>query len=202
MVVVTLRPAGGQAGMPARAARMRLCGKAYASPADAGRSKAMRAPGAELVTGCPWCGGVHVRAPRAVPALPAPRRAPAGFPARVKLAVRARAGSGDPDAAACEACGAHLGRHGGQVHHLAGRGMGGSKAAVINGPANAALLCGDPLRGCHGLATALEAGIGARGFWLSRGADPLREPMTLHTGARVYRSPDGRYLDAPGAVAA
>lgn len=201
MVVVTLRPAGGQAGMPARAARMRLCGKAYASPEEAAASKAMRAPGAELQLGCP-CGGVHVRAPRAVPVLPAPRRAAAGFPARVRLAVRARAGDGEPDAAACEACGHWLGRHGGQVHHIIDRGMGGCALPVVNGPANAALLCGNPFEGCHGLATAFDPGIGARGFWLSHGADPLREPMTLHTGARVYRSPDGRYLDAPGAVAA
>jgi hypothetical protein len=188
--------------MPPRATRMRLCGKRYDSAGQAERSKAMRAPGAELVTGCPWCGGVHVRAPRAVPVLPAPRRPATGFPARVKLLVRTRAGDGDPDAAACEACGQWLGRYGGQVHHLTGRGMGGCTLAVINSAANAALLCGSPFDGCHGLATAFDPGIGAKGFWLKHSADPRLEPMTLHTGARVYRTADGRYTDAPGKKAA
>jgi hypothetical protein len=185
-------------GMPQRAARMRLCGKRYASVAEAKRSKAM--PGAELVTGCP-CGGVHVRAPRAVPILPAPRRA-AGFPARVKLLVRTRAGLGDADDAVCEACGLWLGRKRGQVHHLIGRGTGGCTDAVISSAANAALLCGNSVQGCHGLATAFDAEIGARGFWLKHSADPRLAPMTLHSGARMLRSEDGRYLDAPPGKAA
>ena len=187
-------------GMPARSARMRLCGKPYASAAAARRSKAGRRPGAVIEEKCP-CGAVHVRPPRKAPVLPAPRPA-TGFPARVKLLVRARAGNGDPDAAACEACGRHLGRPGGQVHHLIDRGIGGCKDPAVNGAANAALLCGDPFSGCHGLATAFDAGIGKRGFWLGHGADPLRAPMTLHTGRRVLRTPDGRYLDAPQGVSA
>lgn len=182
---------------------MRLCGKAYASVDEAERSKAGQKPGAVIDTRCPN-GDIHVRqAPSPPPVLPARPRA-TGFSARVKLAIRVRAGNGDADAAACESCGRHLGRHGGQVHHLIGRGMGGSALAVVNGCANAALLCGTPQdkATCHGLATAFDAEIGARGFWLGHAADPRLEPMTLHTGRRALRTEDGRYLDAPQAGAA
>lgn len=193
--------------MPPPAARMRLCGTRYASAGEAERSKAMRVPGAELVKGCP-CKGFHVRKPResrTVPVLPPPRRAATGFPARVKLLVRARAGMGEIDDAVCEACGRCLGRYGGQVHHLIDRGMGGWKNAVINSAANAVLLCGTPedKRTCHGLATAFDAGIGARGFWLKHSADPRLERMTLHSGAKVWRSENGSYLfDLPEVSAA
>lgn len=188
--------------MPGRTAPMMLCGKRYTDADEAKLSKAMRVPGAELVTGCPFCGGgTHIRGPRTVPALPPPRRA-TGFPARVKLAVRTRAGMGDPDDAVCESCGMWLGRYGGQVHHLIDRGMGGCTLTMINSPVNAALLCGDPFTGCHGLATAFDAGIGTRGFWLKRGTDPRLKPMTLHGGVLAWRSEDGRYLfDAPGVTA-
>lgn len=192
--------------MPPHAARMRLCGTRYASADEAERSKAMRVPGAELVKGCP-CEGFHVRKPResrAAPVLPPPRRA-TGFSARVKLLVRTRAGMGEIDDACCEACNRHLGRYGGQVHHLIDRGMGGWKNAVINSAANAVLLCGTPedKRTCHGLATAFDAGIGAKGFWLKHSADPRLERMTLYSGAKAWRSIDGRYLfERPGTAAA
>jgi hypothetical protein len=185
-------------GMGPRATRMRLCGKLFDS-ADAAGDRADLLAGAR-VEECPdkTCGKWHVRAgvARSAPVLQRPRRA-TGFPARVKLAVRARAGMGDPDDAVCEACGRWLGRLGGQVHHIIDRGMGGCTNTVINSAANAALLCGDPFTGCHGLATAFNAGIGARGFWLKHAADPRLARMTLHTGAKVWRSEDGRYLFEP-----
>lgn len=187
-------------GMPGRTTPMRLCGKPFGS-ADAAKDSPRGKAAGTRVEECPdkTCGKWHVRggAPPAVLVLPAPRRA-TGFPARVKLAVRTRAGMGDPDDAVCESCGMWLGRYGGQVHHLIDRGMGGCTLTMINSPVNAVLLCGDPFTGCHGLATAFDAGIGARGFWLKRGTDPRREPMTLHGGVLAWRSEDGRYLfDAP-----
>jgi hypothetical protein len=181
--------------MPPRAAPMRLCGKQYGSVAEAEESAAGKRPGAVIETWCP-CGAIHVRQPAALsqvlPVLPAGRPA-TGFPLRVKLLVRARAGFGETGDAMCEACGRHLGRLGGQVHHVAGRGMGGCTLAVINGPANAALLCGTPLTGCHGLATAFDAGIGRRGFWLKHAADPRLHKMVLHSGVDAWRTEDGRY---------
>lgn len=121
---------------------------------------------------------------------------PAGeFSRTVKLAVRKRAGNGTIEDAMCEACGKGLGRHGGQVQHIVGRGMGGCTDAVINGCANAALLCGTPFDGCHGLATAFDAGIGERGFWLPQGTDPRLVPMRLASehgsGITVWRAEDG-----------
>jgi hypothetical protein len=184
---------------------MRLCGKQFDSAEAAGLSWRGQQAGAR-VERCPdrACGKFHVRA-GPVPSVPVlPQRRPAtGFSARVKLLVRVRAGSGVIDDAACEACGRWLGRYGGQVHHVIDRGMGSWKDAVINGAANAALLHGDPFTGCHGLATAFDAGIGARGFWLKHSADPRLEPMTLHSGAVVWRSETGSYLfEPPGTVAA
>jgi hypothetical protein len=184
--------------MPQRATRMRLCGKPFDS-ADAAKDSR---PGARAER-CPdkTCGAWHARSGRArtAPVLQGPRRA-TGFPARVKLAVRIRAGMGDQRDAVCEACGRWLGKDGGQVHHIIDRGMGGCTNVIINSAANAALLCGDPFTGCHGLATAFDTGIGAKGFWLSHSADPRLEPMTLHTGAVVWRSEDGRYLFEPPEV--
>ena len=191
-----------QTGMGPRAAPMRLCGKPYDTAEAAGDSPRGQAPGAR-VEECPdrTCGKWHVRAGPAAwsPPVLVSRPRATGFPARVKLAVRVRAGMGDAGDAVCEACGRWCGRRpdgslAGQVHHIIDRGMGGCALAVINGPANAALLCGDPFSGCHGLATKFDAGIGAKGFWLSHSADPRLEPMTLHGGAKAWRSEDGRYL--------
>ena len=190
--------------MPGRTTPMRLCGKPYDTE-DAAKDSPRVAAGGRAER-CPdrTCGKWHVRAGTAPPVLVLPpRRRPAtGFPARVKLLVRTRAGMGDPGDAVCEADGVWLGRHGGQVHHIIDRGMGGCTLAVINGPANAALLCGDPYSGCHGLATAFDAGIGDKGFWLKHSADPRLEPMILHGGVKAWRSADGRYLYEPPEVSA
>ena len=70
----------------------------------------------------------------------APRKAArgTGFSAAVKLAIRTRAGQGDPNAASCEACGRWLGR-GGEVQHIQARGMGGSRRRNV--VTNGVLLC-------------------------------------------------------------
>lgn len=179
--------------MPDRATPMRLCGRQYGSVAEAEASAAGKRPGAVIETWCP-CRAVHVRQPAALSQVLPARPSVTGFPLRVKLLVRARAGFGDIDDAVCESCGRHLGRRGGQAHHVIDRGMGGCTLAIINGPANAILLCGTSLTGCHGLASAFDADIGRRGFFLSHAADPRLESMILHSGIDAWRTVDGRYL--------
>jgi hypothetical protein len=135
-----------------------------------------------------------------------------GFSRKTKLKVRTRAGNGDPDMALCECCGIWLGRRHGQVQHRVGRGSGGCTDAVINGLANAALLCGTPHSGCHGKATAFDRDLAAeaKGFWIKRGTtaehDPRCVPIMLASGrgsgVRVWLSEDGGYLfKAPEAAA-
>jgi hypothetical protein len=177
-------------GMPPRAGPMRLCGPQYWTPEELPE-------GARLKDGdCP-CGALHAWPPPAAASpLLAARRPATGFPLRVKLLVRARAGFGDIEDAMCEACGVRLGREWGQVHHVCDRGMGGCTLPVVNGPANAALLCGTPLTGCHGLVTAFDPELGRRGYWLSQAADPRLHKMILHGGIEAWRTEDGRYLYA------
>jgi hypothetical protein len=135
--------------------------------------------------------------------------APPEFTPRVKLLVRRRAGRGDIFDALCEACGAWLGEHGGEFQHRAARGAGGCRDAVINGPANAALLCGSALlrTGCHGACERRSAhmGMDAAGFWLEHGTtpdyDPRRVPVLLHGrdgGLKVWLAADGRGDDGSG----
>lgn len=140
------------------------------------------------------------------PTAPARSRRQTGFSVPVKLTVRKRAGGGDIDQAACEACGQWLGRYGGNVQHIVARGMGGTSNPVLSTAANAALLCGltpqDP-DGCHYLAESRHKEMRERGFWLKQGTDPRTVSMTLHAGDLAWRSEDGSYLsEAPlaGAV--
>lgn len=128
-----------------------------------------------------------------------------GFSPRVKRLVRTRAGSGDPYDATCECCGTRLGERGGQIQHRLARGSGGSKDPVINGPANAALLCGTSFNGCHGLCEARSGAaareMNRRGFWIKHGTtlefDPRHVPVILFGDVKRWLSTDGRYLDYP-----
>jgi hypothetical protein len=142
-----------------------------------------------------------------------PRRRDTGFPPQVKLLARTRAGGGDIDQAACEACGRWLGRYGGQIQHRLARGAGGSKDPVVNGIANAALLCGTPLdkRTCHGKAESRDPEMEAKGWWIESGNgpehDPRHVPVMLQSaagsGVTVWLGEDGKYLtEAPKELAA
>jgi hypothetical protein len=122
-----------------------------------------------------------------------------GFSVAVKLAVRTRAGNGDPFGACCEACGCFLGRYGGQVHHRMNRQSGGSK--LRNGIQNAALLCGTPddYATCHGKATRLDERMNAAGFWLSSKEDPREVPLVFHhmSGCVAWLTQNGDYSVTP-----
>jgi hypothetical protein len=133
-----------------------------------------------------------------------------GFSPRVRKLVRTRAGNGYAEQACCESCGIWLGEHGGQIQHRVARGQGGSKDPVINGPANATLMCGTPFSGCHGLAESRkpEHRMEDRGFVIKHGAgpefDPRFVPLVLLGGVEVWLSEtEPRYLyEAPIGVAA
>lgn len=125
-----------------------------------------------------------------------------GFSPAVKLAVRTRAGGGDPGEACCEACAIWLGLRGGQVHHRQNRQMGGSR--LRNGIQNAGLLCGTPddFTTCHGRATRLDDHMRGAGWVLETGQDPAAESVMLHDasggGLTVWLAADGTYAyEAP-----
>lgn len=127
-----------------------------------------------------------------------PRRE-TGFTYAQRMAVRKRAGNGDIDDAACEACGRWLGRYGGQVHHRCNRGTGGSRTR--NRLSNAALVCGTPYDLCHGKCTALDEEMRAEGFVLNSGQDPLMHPILHHGrngGVTAWLTDAGTYIfEAP-----
>jgi hypothetical protein len=124
--------------------------------------------------------------------------APGEFTAKVKLAVRKRAGRGDEFEALCEAHGGWLGRKGGEFQHRDARGMGGSKDPVVNSAANAALICHD----CHLLAEARDMDMHGMGFWLEEGEDPRTTGIMLHGAGRggltLYLAEDGLGPDGTG----
>jgi hypothetical protein len=184
---------------------MRRCGKAWDSELTALMSKRGQRAGTEVFQ-CQnrACGKWHVRNVTA-PA-PAPARKPAretGFPGPVRLRVRARAGNGDAEQARCEACGTWLGRYGGQVQHRLARKAGGSRSKVINGIANAALLCGNRYEGCHKLAEDRDEGMRRRGWWIRDGKGPDHDPRLVPVEVvsaggltrRAWLTEDGTYSE-------
>ena len=120
-----------------------------------------------------------------------------GFPETVKLAVRKRAGGGDPDNARCEATGVWLGRYGGEIQHRDARGMGGTSLPVTNSIVNAVLLSTE----AHRLAESRDPLLNAQGFWLRNGEDPAETPIMLHSqygsGVTVWLTPAGGYSPLP-----
>jgi hypothetical protein len=120
-----------------------------------------------------------------------------GFSPAVKLAIRTRAGNGDPDEARCEATGVWLGRYGGEIQHRVARGSGGrgSKAPRwFHTAANAALLSRDAHRQAE--ARQRDMGPDGKGFWLRSTQDATAEPIMLHGqdgGMTVWLTEDGRY---------
>ena len=142
---------------------------------------------------------------------PGQRKAPrdTGFPRPVKLAIRARAGNRDPEAAECESCGTWLGRYGGEIQHRSARGAGGCRDEVINGPANGALLC----RRCHRICEGRDEhmGMDGAGFWIKHGTTPEFDPRCVSvmwhvragSGVTVWLGEDGEYkYESPEARAA
>jgi hypothetical protein len=139
-----------------------------------------------------------------------PHRPPAdgGFPHRVNVVVRERAGRGDADLAKCEACGRLLGRYGGQVQpRLVSRDQDGGVDPVAGGAANAVLLCGTSFELCLGACVSGDRDMESRGFWISDrngpGDDPRRVPLVIPgppgLGLIVWLTDAGTYDCAPPA---
>lgn len=125
-----------------------------------------------------------------------------GFPPAVRLAIRTRAGNGDPGNAACEACAVWLGENGGQIQHIYARGIGGSALWLYSSAANGALLCGTRYTGCHGLCEDRDEHMEAMGFWRRRNGQekPGDYPVMLHGeggGVAAYLTPGGTYSFQP-----
>jgi hypothetical protein len=191
--------------MPGRVSPILPCGKPYGSEEAARTSPRGQRAGAVLEQ-CRnrACGRWHVRTPaasRPVPGLMAPRRQ-TGFSYRVRMIVRARAGNGEIDDAVCELCAVWLGRYGGEIQHRAARGAGGCRDAVVNGPANGALLCRDCHRDCE--ARDEHLGMDGAGFWVRHGTtpefDPRNAPVMWHaragSGVLLWLGANGEYLHA------
>jgi hypothetical protein len=129
------------------------------------------------------------------------KRRNTGFPDKVKLMARTRAGGGDPRNARCEAHGGWLGPDGGDYQHRLARRMGGSPGAAVNGAENCAVLC----RPCHDLCEARDDGMEARGWWIRSGNGPAHDPRHVPvmlmgesgSGALQYLTADGHYSSAP-----
>ena len=97
--------------------------------------------------------------------------------------VKARAGE------RCERCGTNWSEFW-SIHHRRPRGMGGSKRAEINSPANLILLCGSGTTGCHGWIESNRAQAYEDGLLVRSGVDPRSVPVRLRAG-RVWLLPDG-----------
>lgn len=178
---------------------MRRCGKPYRTEADALASRRGRT-GRYLAVPC-RCTQWHLRSKAAATAtagrrLGAAKRHAAkvtGFPPAVRKACRRRAGD------RCEACGVYLPPGFGQVQHRDARGMGGSCDPLVSSAVNAALLCGTPQTGCHGLCEAWDRHMHEAGFWLKTGESPLEVPILLHgehgSGMRLWLTPEGGYSE-------
>ena len=133
---------------------------------------------------------------------------PGEFTAKVKLAVRKRAGRGDIFDAACEGCRRRLGRYGGEYQHRAARGSGGCRDEIVNGPANCLLLC----RLCHAEAEERRRDLSqdGAGFWIEHGNGPDYDPRFVavmlgalgSSGVTVYLAADGLGPDGSGYVLA
>ncbi|AYN57680.1 HNH endonuclease [Arthrobacter phage Kepler] len=100
----------------------------------------------------------------------------------------------DRDLSTCQYCGRHVRTENGwySLQHRRARGMGGSKAAATNQPANLVLVCGTATTECHGLIESQPHQAAGRGFRISSSADPTRVPYMDWTGREWILTNDGR----------
>ncbi|MGO4143830.1 HNH endonuclease [Paenarthrobacter sp. YAF11_1] len=100
------------------------------------------------------------------------------------------------DLSKCQYCGRHVRTEDGwySLQHRRARGMGGTRSAAANQPANLLLVCGTATTECHGLIESQPVQATARGFRISSAADPEKLPYTDWTGREWSLTNDGRKL--------
>lgn len=77
----------------------------------------------------------------------------------------------------CKRCGRQIGQFTiFSIHHRTPRGMGGTRGALINEPANLALLCGSGTTGCHGFIESHRDLAYRMGYLVHRGQNPADVP--------------------------
>lgn len=82
------------------------------------------------------------------------------------------------------------------LQHRIPRGMGGSRDARLNMPANLILLCGSATTGCHGAVESDRAAAREAGYLVWRSQDPTQVPVTVATWPADHHGPavTARYL--------
>ena len=100
------------------------------------------------------------------------------------------------DGGACAWCGCPVreGEH--SLQHRRARGMGGTRRADANSPANLVLVCGSGTTLCHGWVEAHPGEAERRGFRLRQWADPVEVPVLWAGGVWVRLGHDGSW-EAP-----
>lgn len=82
----------------------------------------------------------------------------------------------------CAWCGFGVNPGDHSLQHRRSRGMGGTRRADANSPANLILMCGSATTGCHGWIEAHPTEAAARGFRLLQRADPTEIPALYADG--------------------
>lgn len=95
-----------------------------------------------------------------------------GFSPEVREVIYTR------DKQRCARCGARTT----QIQHRRARGMGGTKRAETNLPANGILLCGSATQGCHGWVESHRAEGIANGWIVSQSQEPATVPVMYLAG--------------------
>jgi hypothetical protein len=90
----------------------------------------------------------------------------------------------------CQRCGQDISDGDYSLQHRRARGMGGSKAADTNLPANLITVCGSATNGCHGRIESDPLRAATTGFRLPQGADPEAMPVQTWRG-KALLSNDG-----------
>ena len=88
------------------------------------------------------------------------------------------------DGSRCQWCGRYVRTESGwySLQHRRARGMGGSRRASTDAPANLVLVCGTGTTECHGYIEAHPGEAAERGFRVNSSADPARVALIDASG--------------------
>lgn len=106
------------------------------------------------------------------------------------------------DGGCCAWCGRGVDPGGHSLQHRRARGMGGTRRADANSPANLVLVCGSATTGCHGWIESHPGEAARRGFRLGQWADPADVPVLYGGCGWVRLGHDGGWEALTGPLAA